>query len=169
MNSLPTDLHPHISRCPSQHVQELRCYFLPTPALLCFDGGGETCHLWVELWAGFIKVEEAQIHLSDRPWTSLLIAPSSDAASSSNWQNVGVDGIKMAALLFTSMTAACQLHGEAKWTWTRERQRSGREKKRGAGLKRCRVGHTQRFIFLSFLLFIGFISFLLLLLTRAGI
>lgn len=44
------------------------------------------------------------------PGTSLLIAPSSDAASNPNWQNVGVDGIKMAAVLFTSMTAACHLY-----------------------------------------------------------
>lgn len=76
----------------------------------CFEGyvatcGGDTC----QLWAGFIKTEEAWIHLSDRPRTSLLIAPSSGAARSSNWQNVGVDGIKMAAVVFTSMTACCQL------------------------------------------------------------
>lgn len=86
--------------------------------------------LGAELWAGFIKTEEAWIHLSDRPPTSLLIAPSSDAASSSNWQNVGVDGIKMAAVLFTSMTAACQLHGrlsehgrERQSEWEEERER----------------------------------------------
>lgn len=53
---------------------------------------------------------------------SLLIAPSSDTASNSNWQNVGVDGIKMAAVLFTSMTAACQLHGRLS-EHGRERQR----------------------------------------------
>lgn len=58
----------------------------------------------------------------DRPRISLLIAPSSDAASSSNWPNVGVDGVKMAATLFTSMTAACQLHVRIS-EHRRERQR----------------------------------------------
>lgn len=34
---------------------------------------------------------------ADRAGTSPVIAPSSDAASSSNWPDVGVDGVKMAA------------------------------------------------------------------------
>lgn len=49
--------------------------------------------------------------VSERPPASLLIAPSSDAASSPNWPGVGVDGVKMAAALFTSTTAACQIRG----------------------------------------------------------
>lgn len=103
---------------------------------------GETCHLWAEHWADFfllfffVKTEAAAwIHLSDRPPTSLLIAPSSDAASSSNWQSVGVDGMKMVAALFTSMTAACQLHREAKWTW-RSKAESGRERERESAADR---------------------------------
>lgn len=118
--------------------------------LLGFNGGdaiwgGETSQLWAERWAGSIKTEEAWIHLSDRPRMSLLIAPSSDAASSSNWQNVGVDGIKMAAVLFTSMTAACQLQGRLS-EHGRERQREweGRERERerdreALRWRRCRV------------------------------
>lgn len=88
-----------------------------------------------------------------RPPTSLLIAPSSDDASSSNWHNVGVDGIKMAAMLFTSMTAACQLHGRLSepgdggtgWGGVmRDRTEHGRERERER--KSGRKRGTQSFI-----------------------
>lgn len=66
----------------------------------------------MELWAGFTAVEEeAGIHLSEGLGMYPLIVPSSDVASSSNWPTVGVDGVKMSASPFTSVTAACQLHG----------------------------------------------------------
>lgn len=110
--------------------------------------GGEECQLWVEQWAGFIKPEEAWIHLSDRPQTSLLIAPSSDAASSSNWQKVGVDGIKMAAVLFTSMTAACQLHGRLS-EHGRERQREWEGEREALGWRGAELD-TQRALFSVF-------------------
>lgn len=109
------DLHPHMHHTCVYSIYSIQVLFPATSALLPFKHsaaicGGETCQLWAERWVCFIETEEAWIHLPDRPRTSLLIAPSSDAASSSNWQNVGVDGVKMAAVLFTSMTAACQLH-----------------------------------------------------------
>lgn len=61
----------------------------------------------------------------ERPPASLLIAPSSDAASSPNWPDVGVDGVKMAAALFTSTTAACQIGGRLSEAWGRVRWGGG--------------------------------------------
>lgn len=63
----------------------------------------------------------------ERPPASLLIAPSSDAASSPNWPGVGVDGVKMAAALFTSTTAACQIRGRLSEAWRRVRWGKGGE------------------------------------------
>lgn len=77
---------------------------------------------------------------------------------------MGVDGIKMAAVLFTSMTAACQLHGrlsehgrERQSEWEGEREKRWVEEV-WSWIQRA-----------SFSVLIGSTSFLLLLLTRAGI
>lgn len=99
--------------------------------------------LWAELGEGLLETE-AWIHLSDRPWTFLLIAPSSDAASGSNWQNVGVDGIKMSAHLHDcSLSVTGGGHGQE-----RQRERVGGRDR----LKRCQV---REFYFLLVLLLLG--------------
>lgn len=161
-----SDLHPHMHQVYS--IYSIQVLFPPTLVVLHFKYagaicGGETCQLWAERWVCFIETEEAWIRLPDRPRTSLLIAPSSDAASSSNWQNVGVDGVKMAAVLFTSMTAACQLYGRLS-EHGRKRQREwdgGREALSWRGVELDR----ESFIFCVYW---NHSFFLLLLLSRTG-
>lgn len=98
--------------------------FPPTTAVAPASGSlrapppGAVLRRWCQLWAepvgrlnrGRRGTIPSVTQRANRSRTSPIIAPSSDAARSSNWPNVGVDGVKMAAALLPPMTAACQLH-----------------------------------------------------------
>lgn len=115
---------------PNNHRRRSRLRVPPPGALL-----RRRCQLWAEpvgrLNRGRGGTIPSVTQRANRPRTSPIIAPSSDAATSSNWPNVGVDGVKMAAALLPPMTAACQLHVRLS-----ERGREAASGRQREGLKR---------------------------------